>query len=177
MDEVPLQRTESENYMLDATINPVRGKFVVDTGSTGLIGSLNKRHRVEITRRKSTFSGVSVGDEENGKIESYSITIASLKIRTLELALKNRYSNSMSHLDPDINGIIGHDVIPELHGLLVAKTNDDVNAFIESSSTQYIAVPLTLPIAQFTCICDKDNWGQIHFKRVTGHIKNRLAAG
>ncbi|QCZ93133.1 hypothetical protein FBQ74_06355 [Salinimonas iocasae] len=150
MDEIPLQVTDDGHFSLEAVINGREGTFILDTGSTGSIVGLSKLKYFGIRNAKSAIDGIIIGDEEKGKIETFPISIESLVIGTHELTLKNIHSNSTLHLEPQIDGIIGHDAIVELHALvdirnsrlLVPKKDNDVEARFTGSGSKYTAIPL-----------------------------------
>ena len=160
MDEIPLQVTDDGHFSLEAVINGREGKFILDTGSTGSTVGLSKLEYFGIRKAKSAIDGIIVGDEEKGKIETFPISIESLVIGTHELTLKNIHSNSTLHLGPEIDGIIGHDAIVELHALLdirrsrllVPEKDNDVEALFTGSDSKYTAIPLLQTEMGFTLV-------------------------
>ncbi len=160
MDELPLARTESGHFILEAAVNGKSGRFVFDTGATGSVVGLSKLEHFGINKTEGVFDGVVSGDEESGKIETFPIIIESLAVGNHNLTLKNIYSNSVSNLGPEIDGVIGYDVITELHGLIDVKNNkllvpssdDDIRVYIESTGSQYTLVPLVQSDMGFTLV-------------------------
>ena len=160
MDEIPLHVTDDGHFSLEAVINGREGKFILDTGSTGTIVGLSKLEYFGIGKAKSAMDGIIVGDEEKGKIETFPISIESLVIGTHELTLKKIHSNSTLHLGPEIDGIIGHDAIVELHALVdirksrlfVPEKDNDVEALLTGSDSKYTPIPLLQTEMGFTLV-------------------------
>ncbi|WP_076010895.1 aspartyl protease family protein [Alteromonas abrolhosensis] len=160
MDEIPLHVTNDGHFSLEAVINGKEGRFILDTGSTGTVVGLNKLEYFGIRKAKSAINGITPGDKEKGKIETFPISIESLFIGTHALTIKNIHSSSTFHLGPEIDGIIGHDAIVELRAmvdirnskLLVPEKDINVKAFFSGSDSKYTAIPLLQTEMGFTLV-------------------------
>ncbi|MDO6477813.1 retropepsin-like aspartic protease [Alteromonas sp. 1_MG-2023] len=140
MDEIPLQVTDDGHFSLKAAVNGKEGKFILDTGSTGSVVGLSKLEHFGIKIASSGINGVTAGDEKEGTTQTFPVSIRSMVIENYELTLRNIYANSIGQLGPDIDGIIGHDAIVELHALvdinkgrlLVPEDESDTKDFFQA---------------------------------------------
>lgn len=160
MDEIPLQLTDDGHFSLKVAVNGKEGKFILDTGSTGSVVGMSKLEYFGIKIASSGINGVTAGDEKEGTTQTFPVSIQSMVIGSYELTLRNIYTNSIGQLGPDIDGIIGHDAIVELHALvdinkgrlLVPEDESETKEFFSGADSKYTAIPLLQTEIGFTLI-------------------------
>ncbi|WP_293760197.1 aspartyl protease family protein [uncultured Paraglaciecola sp.] len=122
MQVIPLHKTHEGYLEIEASINHVNAKFILDTGATGTVIDTNKLNVFGITKGKAKIDGVAIGSEETGIIETFSVDITQFSIGQAQLNIKSIYSNESSgRFAPNIMGLIGYDALSHLNALLDVK--------------------------------------------------------
>lgn len=152
MEIIPLTKNPDAHLEIHASINGVEGKFILDTGATGSLIYLEKLKMFGVDDLQDKIQGVRIGDEDNGKIDTFPIEVKRFSIGTRELKLKTIYANSApTGSSSDIVGMIGHDALSELKGLLDLKAlslhipegEADLQTLLsDSSSSTYQSIEL-----------------------------------
>lgn len=144
MQVIPLHKNHEGYFEIEASINQVKGKFILDTGATGTVVDTNKLNVFGITKGKEKIDGVAVGNEETGIIETFSVDITQFSIGQTQLNIKSIYSNESSgRYAPDIMGLIGYDALFHLNALLdikkvqllIPENKDDIELLLSKSTT------------------------------------------
>lgn len=152
MQIIPLHKTQGGHLEIEASINQVKGKFILDTGATGTVINTNKLGAFGITKGQEKIDGIRIGSEETGKIATFPIEITQFSIGQTQLKITSIYSNdnSWKHA-PDVMGIIGYDAIFELNALLdvqqsqllIPENKTDIETLLgNSNSPQYKMIGL-----------------------------------
>ena len=124
METHPVTKTTDGHIEIQASINGVKAKFILDTGATGTVIDSNKLSVFGITTRHDKIQGVRIGDAETGKIETFPVNIEQFSIGQKQLNIKLIYSNDLSgQFDGDLMGLIGYDALAELNALLDLKNS------------------------------------------------------
>jgi clan AA aspartic protease (TIGR02281 family) len=162
MEIVPLTKTQEGHLEIQATINGVEAKFILDTGATGSIIDINKLNIFGITTTQEKIQGVRIGDSETGKIETFPIEIKQFSIGQKQLNIKSIYANDSSgQFESNVMGLIGYDALAELNVLLDVKNSqllipedqDDINAWLRDSAVEnYETVKLHNSVMGFSYV-------------------------
>jgi clan AA aspartic protease (TIGR02281 family) len=152
MQIIPLTKTPDGHMEIQASINNVEAKFILDTGATGTIIDTNQLNVFGITKGQEKIDGVRVGDAETGKIETFPVDINQFSIGKNQLNIKSIYANDSSgQFASDVMGLIGYDALFELNALLdvkeaellIPENQQDIQVFLNNStSTAYQTVSL-----------------------------------
>ncbi|MGO4892886.1 aspartyl protease family protein [Flavobacterium sp. W21_SRS_FM6] len=146
MQVIPLHKTHEGYFEIDASINQVNAKFILDTGATGTVVDTNKLSVFGIIKGKEKIDGVAIGDEETGIIETFSVDISQFSIGQTQLNIKSIYSNDSSgRFAPDVMGLIGYDALSHLNALLdvkkaqllIPENKDDIEILLSKSTTAH----------------------------------------
>jgi predicted aspartyl protease len=154
MQIIPLHKTHEGYIEIEASINHVNAKFILDTGATGTVIDTNKLNVFGITKckGKAKIDGVAIGSEETGIIETFSVDITQFSIGQAQLNIKSIYSNESSgRFAPNIMGLIGYDALSHLNALLDVKKaqllipenkNDNELLLSKSTTVKYEVIEL-----------------------------------
>lgn len=152
MEVVPLVKTEEGHLEIQASINGVNAKFILDTGATGSLIDSNKLSVFGITINQEKIDGVRTGDEQTGRIDTFPVHIKQFSIGNTQLNIKSIYSNDSSgQFEKDVMGLIGYDALAESRALLDVKNlqllipekQGDVQAWLsDTSNNAYTAIDL-----------------------------------
>lgn len=124
METLPLTKTADGHIEIQASINGVKAKFILDTGATGTVIDTNKLSVFGITTSHEKIQGVRIGDAETGKIETFPVDIEQFSIGQKQLEIKMIYANELSgQFAGDVMGLIAYDALAELHALLDLKNS------------------------------------------------------
>lgn len=111
---IKLESNDSGEIWLQAQINDLSGKMLVDTGSSGSVLKQSKLSKIgDESQLLSTHDGFGLGDKTT-KIISSLVSIEKFKIAGQELNLKQINTHPLPHLNDSYIGIIGLDALRDI---------------------------------------------------------------
>jgi hypothetical protein len=124
---IKLVFSETKHYLIEAKINEVNGRFIVDTGASNSCVCTSLEDKFKIISKKSKEKASSANSEmTHTKIsKSNEIQIGKWedKINLISFDM-NHINNALSQKKvPPIDGIVGADVLKKSKGILDYKTN------------------------------------------------------
>ena len=113
---IPFKILSTNHIIVDAAVNDVNGKFLIDTGASSSCIDLNKSNKFKLNYGKSDEQASSATDEikETYISKKNSLLIGEFYINDLDIILFNMQHVIKSLLDKDeieIEGIIGADIL------------------------------------------------------------------
>ena len=113
---IPFKILSTNHIIIDAAVNNIDGKFLIDTGASNSCVDLNKSEKFNLNYGKSDEQASSATDEikETYISKKNSLLIGEYQINDLDIILFNMKHVIKSLLDKDeieIDGIIGADIL------------------------------------------------------------------
>ena len=123
---IPFKILTTNHIIIDAEVNDVNGKFLIDTGASNSCIDLNKSDKFKLNFKKSDEQALSATNEIN---ETYiskknSLSIDQYYIHDFDIILFNMVHIIKSLLDKDeieIDGIIGSDLLIKSEAEIIFK--------------------------------------------------------
>ena len=125
---IPFNVLSTNHIIIDATVNNVDGKFLIDTGASNSCIDLNKSEKFKLNFGKSNEQASSASDEIKDTFISKknSLIIDKYYINDFDIILFNMKHVIKSLLDKDgieIDGIIGADILMKHNCCINYKEN------------------------------------------------------
>ena len=118
---------KTKHYLIEAKINGINGKFILDSGASNSCVCITQENKFKLETKKSKISASSATSEmSNTSISKKNLVSISKWENTIDLVTFN-----MSHINKtfkekeieSVDGIIGADVLKKSKGVLDYKSN------------------------------------------------------
>jgi hypothetical protein len=118
---------KTKHYLIEAKINGINGKFIIDSGASNSCVCITKENKFKLETKKSKISASSATSEiSETSISKKNLVSISKHENTIDLV-----TFDMSHINETFNekeiesvdGIIGADVLKKSKGVLDYKSN------------------------------------------------------